>query len=1111
MSLREQMSSNNDNVVQKVRVKDLMENKPLISDTAASLLFAEKIVKKLYLNDLERYKVSKPSRSVLELSTDRNIKMFKISGLVFDKDEKILDRLNNVYSSMHGLGLSIVFMLKSDGTSIDLYMGTKSIEEDFTENPELGKAFEKSFTGNFPGSQITDVDILEYNDLLENILPKNGKNTVTALTSIPSIKDKDAHNEQFIQGIEKFVDAMQGEVFTVLIISDPISDWRMEQVKQGYGEIYSQMSSLAEYSLTVGTNEGISISESEMKGYTDTIGNSISKTQSFTKGSSKTKSESITNTIGISAGLNGSGSVAQGTSSSTSLSANAGATIPIVPVVSAGIGIAKTFASSLTNTITGGANVGVSASRAYQHGESVGTNESESEGTQKSSQKSTSTTTQSTSQKGMNTGTSTSSMIKFENKQIKVFLECVDEHLKRIKECENYGMWASAAYFISNSKETSIISASAYRGIINGEGTSLESANMNTWFRDDSTKMINEYLRHFTHPSFHDPDYLINLEAITDVTPATMLSTKELSVQCGIPYNGVPGIFVREMARFGRDVQSTKNVDLPIRLGNIYHMGKEYNNHVVNVDLKRLGEHTFITGSTGSGKSNTVYSLVARLNKLLPNDYPYVGQYIDKQIPTLIIEPAKGEYKQVFGDKFNVYGTNPAITELLRINPFKFENGIHVLEHIDRLVDIFNVCWPMYAAMPAILKEAIEKAYISSGWDLKHSININSIDIYPSFMDLLQALREVVNSSEYSEEVKDNYTGSLVTRVRSLTNGLNGQIFTADETDSNKLFNESTIIDLSRVGSSETKSMIMGIIIMRLQERRMCEGGINLPLKHVTVIEEAHNLLRRVSTEQTSESSNLLGKSVEMMANAIAEMRTYGEGFVIVDQSPTLLDMSVIRNTNTKVIMHLPDLTDRELVGRAAGLTDSQIVELAKIPTGVAAVYQNKWVEAVLCKIDKYNIEPKEYKHQYKAGGNGQLCTTKVIEYLLSSLKNVEVGSDIEKLKRFLVGADISSLVKCEIISSINLNKKLDRNKIERIISNIVDRDNDIFSKVKYTDNIEEWNSRLIQELNISTEQLSIESLNSILECLIHFRSLENSASDENFNKWMQEMERRIV
>ena len=52
---------------------------------------------------------------------------------------------------------------------------------------------------------------------------------------------------------------------------------------------------------------------------------------------------------------------------------------------------------------------------------------------------------------------------------------------------------------------------------------------------------------------------------------------------------------------------------------------------------------------------------------------------------------------------------------------------------------------------------------------------------------------------------------------------------------------------------------------------------MNNPLKHVTVLEEAHNLLKRTSTEQSSESANLLGKSVEMLTNAIAEMRTYGK------------------------------------------------------------------------------------------------------------------------------------------------------------------------------------------------------------------------------------------
>lgn len=78
--------------------------------------------------------------------------------------------------------------------------------------------------------------------------------------------------------------------------------------------------------------------------------------------------------------------------------------------------------------------------------------------------------------------------------------------------------------------------------------------------------------------------------------------------------------------------------------------------------------------------------------------------------------------------------------------------------------------------------------------------------------------------------------------------------------------------------------------------------------------------MKRTSTEQSSEGANLLGKSVEMLANAIAEMRTYGEGFVIVDQAPGLLDMSTIRNTNTKMIMRRPDLTDRELAGKAGSL-----------------------------------------------------------------------------------------------------------------------------------------------------------------------------------------------
>ena len=47
----------------------------------------------------------------------------------------------------------------------------------------------------------------------------------------------------------------------------------------------------------------------------------------------------------------------------------------------------------------------------------------------------------------------------------------------------------------------------------------------------------------------------------------------------------------------------------------------------------------------------------------------------------------------------------------------------------------------------------------------------------------------------------------------------------------------------------------------------------NQHLKHVTVLEEAHNLLKRTSSEQSSESGNLLGKSEDYLGIRIANYR----------------------------------------------------------------------------------------------------------------------------------------------------------------------------------------------------------------------------------------------
>lgn len=522
-----------------------------------------------------------------------------------------------------------------------------------------------------------------------------------------------------------------------------------------------------------------------------------------------------------------------------------------------------------------------------------------------------------------------------QNKSVRNLYDKIEKALNFINECETYGVFSCCTYVLSSNPSTNKIISSHYQSILRTAGSTTNISGFNTWSRDSEVDIIRKYLSKFMHPKFKYENRIVE--------PSLPISGRQLVLNTALPHKAVPGLPVIEYAAFGRNVVKHGNLgsNRIAKIGKIYHMGKRENENNVYLDIQSLASHTFVAGTNGSGKTNTVFKLLEEIYK--------------NKVKFLVIEPAKGEYKNAFFNypDVNIYGTNPKKTPLLRINPFYFNDEIHVLEHIDKLIEVFNACWPMYAAMPALLKAAVENAYISCGWDIKTSEHRGKYKIYPTIKDVLTELTKELDSSAFSGEVKGNYIGALSTRLDSLTKGLFGQILSREDIGDEILFEQNTIIDLSRAFSTETKSMIMGLIILRLQEHRMRTSVMNSPLKHITVLEEAHHLLRRTSPVQAQEGANLLGKSVEMIANSIAEMRTYGEGFIIVDQSPGLLDMSVIRNTNTKILLRLPDLGDRELVGRAMGLKDAQIAEIARLKKGVCAIYQNDWLEAVLCQIDK--------------------------------------------------------------------------------------------------------------------------------------------------------------
>lgn len=1005
--------------------QDLSQRQSM-EELANQLTLADHLVYKKYLPELQSYSLVEPSEEIKKtLDVKTCIKLFQMKELTLKKGEDMLQKLSTVYHSSMALGCSLAVMIDvpADGAPADIYLGVRQNPgRQSIDNRDLaisGDALEKGMKSNFPGSEVQELHQEEIDALLEDDNGSFGsaQSAIASVSCVAALRDKSkTEDKAFIQGIERFIDAMDGDAYTALFLAEPVTEETQAGIRNGYEELYSALSPFRKTTWSYTENESHAVMETFCSGTSDTVTDGTSSGFSDEQGRNTGfnfnagMNQGTTNTIGQSHAVTrlrlpskrtmvgvaaGASILALGAVAASAVFPPAGAAIvsaastvgaavkagplfgAVVPMVAGhetngtAWSTARSIGKSLGFGMSRGYNTAHTDSSTVERSNAHSTNEQHSNGT---------TDTH---------GTARTQQIEVCNKAVEELLTRIDEQIKRTKESEDYGCYSCAAYFLSSRPSKALLAANTYRSLMIGEGSSVESGAVNLWQDRASVTAMREYLKRFTHPVFARQLWENEADSLF-YTAGTLVSGRELPMHLGLPTRSVHGLPIIEHAEFGRNVPDEAMPDEDkMNLGKIYHMGKEEAAGLL-LNRQAMASHTFITGSTGTGKSNAVYHLLDEITK-------------NGQTTFLVVEPAKGEYKNVFGNctDVQVFGTNPRETPLLRMNPFAFPENIHILEHIDRLVEIFNACWPMYAAMPAVLKDAIERSYQKVGWDLRNSESEKGV--FPTFFDLLDILPGVIEESHYSKDTQSDYVGALCTRVKSLTNGIYGSVLCAEDALSDaEMFDQNVIVDLSRVGSMETKSLLMGILVMKLQEYRMCSSGMNSRLRHVTVLEEAHNLLRKTSAEQSQEGANLQGKSVEMLANAIAEMRTYGEGFIIADQAPGLLDMSVIRNTNTKIILRLPDEEDRKLVGKSAALKEAQIDELSKLPLGVAAVYQNEWPEAVLCKIEAYPMpenavyhKPSKMPHEINAEFVfGQLAVGKELEPLSSS--------EMEQLKLWL-------------------------------------------------------------------------------------------------------------
>ena len=853
-----------------------------------AVLAFDTVITKSYLSELTSYDVVQYTNGQIP-----NMRWIKVNEIVYEKDEFFVDKMSMLYNALHSSARNICFLLrrgycKDNKSAVEVFMGTTDISG---VNNVSGDMLQRDLKGLFPGvsAEISGDVIQELKGSLDKTF------AISCVSGVASLREDDK-KERFVQGLEKLLDSTNGLKFAVFFVAEQVEDSECASILSNYENLYSAISPMAEVQLSFSQSETRGVSVTSSKNFTETVGSSLAKT--VTKGTAYSKSHTENS---------GKGNFK-----------NVG--------VGVHLGSVGLQGGKGTNEFEGKADMeGRTDSNALSTQEAINRALAvavlQGEGSHRDNQE------------------SRSHQITFQNRRVKHYQDLLDKEIDRLQNALPYGLWSMGTYFIAEDDTTATALAGLYKGCIVGDESNSQVFTVNNWSKhDDKTKDIAQHLLGCQHPRFVLPS---NIE----VSSGSLVSSKELAIHMSFPQSSVPGILVREETPFGREVKSgvTLNDENAITIGNILHLG-EKSALPVRLSLEELSKHMFVTGSTGSGKSNTVYLIIDKL--------------IKKGKKVLVIEPTKGDYRKVFGGMtdMTVYSTRENEKNLLKINPFAFPEGIQVNEHVERLVEIFGVCWPMYAAMPAVLKKSIISAYSACGWDIRKSVCRHG-RLFPTIADVVVQLKKIIASSEYSADTKGDYIGALQTRLESLQTGIYSTILSSSDcTDYEKLYDQNAIIDLHHIGSTETRSLLMAMLVLGLNEWRMStnDDDMDLSLQHVTVIEEAHNILPRVSKLQSQEGANVLGKSVEMIADVMSRIRTYGEGFIIVDQSPSAIDETAIRNTNTKIVMNLPDGEDCLIAGRAMSLTkDKQIPKLSRLATGEAVVWQRGWNEVVLALIDE--------------------------------------------------------------------------------------------------------------------------------------------------------------
>lgn len=351
-------------------------------------------------------------------------------------------------------------------------------------------------------------------------------------------------------------------------------------------------------------------------------------------------------------------------------------------------------------------------------------------------------------------------------------------------------------------------------------------------------------------------------------------------------------------------------------------------------------KHIGIFSITGGGKTNVAQLLLLGL--------------LRAGVPFLVMD-WKRSYRDLlsFPDpvvrRLRVYSVGRKTASPFHWNPLQAPPGVHPKTWISVVAETLEKSHVSGPGVADILIEILNQKFEAMG------IYDGQADQLVNFFDAAEALGKLQLRGR-----RMLWQDSCSRILKTFTFGPAAGAFNARHPlDLAELLTHPVVLELDQELPKPLRVFLSDLVLRWIHLYRLGQGETE-SLRHVTLLEEVHNLFPKTYLEKQTTNS---------LENVFREIRGFGEGLVNITQHPSLLPIYILGNSNTQIYLGLQHEEDIMTARRSLFLTPREDVFLDRLAVGEGIVKIKGRINPCHVRFPKVPLRHGSVTDEMLAGG----------------------------------------------------------------------------------------------------------------------------------------------